>query len=123
MDQRIWLGILESERYYRYYHDLAHKIRRQQLRSDVVLFIAAGGVVATLISHYLQGPSETMALLLLTSIVGGIAVGSSIEDMQPRRRRPASLLTSTSPSEKTGGVNGIAVAMTTRPSSPSSRND
>ena len=58
MDQRIWLGIVESERYYRYYHDLAHKIRRQQLRSDVVLFISACGVVATLISHYLKAPAK-----------------------------------------------------------------
>ena len=68
MDQQIWLGILESERYYRYYHSLAEKFRKRQLWLDIVLILMTGGVAVTLVIHFLQGTNEVLALTLLIGL-------------------------------------------------------
>ncbi len=74
MDQQIWLGILESERYYRYYHSLAEKFRKQQFKWDIGLILLTGGVAFTLVTHFLQGTSEVLALTLLVGVIASVAM-------------------------------------------------
>ena len=79
MDQQIWLGILESERYYRYYHSLAEKFRKRQLWLDIVLILMTGGVAVTLVIHFLQGTNEVLALTLLIGIIASVVTWQHIQ--------------------------------------------
>ena len=74
MDERVWLGILEAERLYQYYHRLARKMHKRQVIWDFLLVAPAGGVAGTLVAQFLQGASQSVALLLLISVVGSIAM-------------------------------------------------
>ncbi len=73
MTQQIWLGILESERLYRYYDALATKMRKQQLFWDALMVVFAGGIVVTLTTAILEGSAQGIGLVLLTSIIASIA--------------------------------------------------
>ena len=73
MDKGIWLGILDSDRYYRYYLGLSDKYQRSARRSDLAMGVFATGVVGILVTHLFQGTNETLALSLVSAIIGGIA--------------------------------------------------
>ena len=79
MDQQIWLGILESERYYRYYHSLAEKFRRRQLWWGIALIILTGGVAANLVVHFLRGANEVLALTLLIGVIASVVTWQHIQ--------------------------------------------
>ena len=72
MNQVIWQGIVESERYYHYYYRLAEKLRKRQYLLDAIILVCTGGVVTTLILSLGQGPSETYALVLLSGLVAAL---------------------------------------------------
>ena len=79
MTNRIWNGILESERLYRYYHSLAGKFRKRQWVFDIILLLLTGGVGITIAGHFLQGANETLALTLMVSVIAGIVTWQHIQ--------------------------------------------
>ena len=74
MDQQIWLGIVEAERYYRYYHGLSIKLHKRQWLFDLLLLLPTAGVVGALAAYYLSGPTEALVWTILISVVGGVGV-------------------------------------------------
>ena len=80
MNQQIWLGIVESERYYRYYHSLAEKFRKRQWWSDIALVVLTGGVIVTLVTHFLQGTSEVLALVLMVCVIASVVMWQHIQE-------------------------------------------
>ena len=73
MDKDVWLGILDSDRYYRYYFSLSNKYHRITRRFDLAMMVSATGVAGILITHLFQGANETLALGLVSAVIGGIA--------------------------------------------------
>ena len=78
MDQQIWLGIVESERYYRYYHSLSQKLHQRQWYFDLLLVPFIGGIAAALASHFLQGPSQAIAFTFLLCAIGAIVMWQQV---------------------------------------------
>ena len=74
MNQQIWFGILDSDRYFRYYSKLAVKFRGRQTWYDRILILPFGLMVAALATNFFEGSSQTLVLTLLAAIMSGIAV-------------------------------------------------
>ena len=74
MDQQIWLGIVDSDRYYRYYSKLARKFRNWQTRLDWLLAFPLVSMGALLATQFLEGSSERLVLLILTGVISGVVI-------------------------------------------------
>lgn len=74
MDQQIWSGILDADRYYRYYSKLALKFRKRQTWYDVVLGLPIAAMVGLLASQFLTGSSLALALTLLAAVMCSVGI-------------------------------------------------
>ena len=74
MDQQIWLGVIDSDRYYRYYAKLARKLRKWQTVFDWLLVLPLASMAGLLATQFLEGAPLGVVLSLLAATVSGLVV-------------------------------------------------
>ena len=70
MTQMIWLGILDSDRHYRYYFKMAIKFRRLQTRLDVCLLVVAVAIAVVLATQFTEGFAQQVTGSVLVAVLG-----------------------------------------------------
>ena len=72
MTNQIWIGLLESEKLLRYYSELSDKLGKRSTYLELALLVPGSGVLAVLVYHFLEGSSQLLALVFISSLVSGI---------------------------------------------------
>ena len=74
LTQRVWLGILDADRYYRYYSKLASKFRRRQTLLDVALVVFTIAIAAVLAAGFLGFVERLIIVSILIASIGAVTM-------------------------------------------------
>lgn len=72
--QRVWLGILDADRYYRYYSKLAGKFRRRQTQLDVFVIVFTIAIGAALAAGFWGFVERLIVVSILIASIGALTM-------------------------------------------------